>query len=129
MSESKKAKNYINKKTLKNLLSQQNKIKENYENNKIILDNNLISIKNTDDFFEENSEDIKHNLNELPQYSSLYLKRLEMTKQNLIKESKKNWPKIHICKNILDLKGQVRYIIFIIHYFYLGRINYNWIDI
>ena len=107
MSKSKQTKNFINKKTLKNLLSQQNKIKENYENTQKISDNNLMSIKNTDDFFEENSEDIKHTLKELPQYSSLYLKRLEMTKTNLIKESKQNWPKIHICKNILDLKGQV----------------------
>ena len=107
MSKSKQTKNFINNKAIKNLLSQQTKIKENYENTKNISDNDLMPIKNTDDFFEENSEDIKHTLKELPQYSSLYLKRLEMTKKTLIKESKENWPKIHICKNILDLKGQV----------------------
>ena len=107
MSKSKQPKNFINNKTIKNLISQQNRIKENYENTKNISDNNLMSIKNRDDFFEEHSEDIKHTLKELPQYSSLYLKRLEMTKKSLIKESKENWPKIHICKNILDLKGQV----------------------
>lgn len=108
MSKSKQAKTFINNKTLKNLLSQQNKIKENYENSKKCSDDVLMSIKNIDDFFEDYSENIKHTLKELPQYSSLYLKRLEMTKNSLINECKLNWPKIHICNNILDLKGQVR---------------------
>jgi hypothetical protein len=35
-----------------------------------------------------------------------------MTKQKLIEECKQKWPKIHICQNIVDLKGNV------IKYFY-----------
>jgi hypothetical protein len=60
------------------------------------------------------------NSDELPQYSSLYLKRLEMTKKKLLEDSKKKWPKVHICKNILDLKGNV-IILFIINIFYFRK--------
>ena len=107
MSKSQQTKNFLNKKSIKNLLSQQNKIKEKYENK---IDENgkeLMSIKTPDDFYPENSDNIKHNLKELPQYSSLYLKRLELTKNSLNEESEKKWPKTHICRNILDLKGRV----------------------
>ena len=105
MSKSKGCKNILNKNIKGNLLSQQNKLKELYEkgNN----DNKLISPKNTNDFYPNNFDGIEQNLQELPQYSSLYLKRLEMTKKYLINESKNKWPKIHICPNILDLKGKV----------------------
>ena len=109
MSKSKQNKNFLNKKALNNLLSQQNKIKEKYENLNISENNKKMTAnKNSDDFYEDNNDNIKHTLKELPQYSSLYLKRLEMTKTNLIEECKKKWPKIHICPNILDLKGKVR---------------------
>ena len=71
---------------------------------------------------------IKSNSNDLPQYSSLYLKRLEITKKKLFEDCKKKWPKVHICKNILDLKGNV-IIIFIIFFEFLERANYNWAHI
>ena len=50
---------------------------------------------------------MNNNSNDFPQYSSLYLKRLELTKPKLVDDCKKKWPKIHICNNILDLKGNV----------------------
>ena len=115
MSETKQIKSFFNIKHKKNLLSQQNIIKEEYEklgNNSL---NNIkfLSTKNTNDYNPENWDNIKHNLKELPQYSSLYLKRLEMTKKTLIDECKKKWPKTHICPNILDLKGKVnKYLLF-----------------
>ena len=89
-----------------------------------------MSIKNSDDYYPENFDNIKHNLKELPQYSALYLKRLELTKKCLIEESKKKWPKIHICPNILDLKGKVsEYLYLIKNFYYLGRTSNNWIDL
>lgn len=130
MSKSKQNKNFLNHKAINRLLSQQNSIKDKYE--KINIENNkeLMSIKKPDDYYPGNFDNIKHNLKELPQYSSLYLKRLELTKKKLIEESKNKWPKIHICPNILDLKGKVSNNIYlIINYYYLGRINNNWIDL
>ena len=109
MSKTKQIKSFFNNKSKNNLLSQQNIIKKKYENLEKNIDNNekFLSTKNSNDFNAENCDNIKHNLKELPQYSSLYLKRLEMTKKTLIQECKNKWPKIHICPNILDLKGTV----------------------
>lgn len=106
MSKTKKNGNFLNKKFLTELSSQQKKIIEIYEKD---VDNTQILTPNPDsnDFSIENFDNIKHNLKELPQYSSLYLKRLEMTKKTLIEKCKTKWAKIHICKNILDLKGSV----------------------
>lgn len=113
MSKAKKLGNYLNKKTLKQLSSLQNKIIENYEKNQNE-DNSekILPNKISNDFCIENLDNYKHNLKELPQYSSLYLKRLEMTKNSLFEESKKKWPKTYICPNILDLKGKVSSFIF-----------------
>ncbi len=92
----------------KNLSFQQNSIIEKYEklhndsaNKKLILNDNY------NDYHYEQLYNIKNNANELPQYSALYLKRLEITKKKLLEDCKIKWPKIHICKNILDLKGIV----------------------
>ena len=115
MSEKNQIKNYFNIKNKKNLLSQQNIIKEEYEklSNKSLNNAKFLPIKNSNDYNPENWDNIKHNLKELPQYSSLYLKRLEMTKKTLIEECKKKWSKTHICPNILDLKGKVNeYLLF-----------------
>lgn len=129
MSKSKQNKSFLSKKALNNLLSQQNKIKEKYESFGIAENNKKIApYQDSNDFYEDNFDNIKHTLKELPQYSSLYLKRLEMTKTTLLEESKKKWPKIQICPNILDLKGKVRKFFLIIFYF-LERINYYWINI
>lgn len=108
MSKRDKFINYFNNRHKTNLLAQNNNIKEIYENQKDIDNNNqLLSTKNENDFNIENWDNIKHTLKELPQYSSLYIRRLEMTRKKLIKECKNKWPKIHICPNILDLKGSV----------------------
>lgn len=109
MSKTKIIKNYFNNNIKNNLLLQQNAIKDKYENEGKNPNNKekFLPIKDANDFYPENFDNIKHNLNELPQYSSHYLKRLEMTKKTLIEECKNKWPKIHICPNILDLKGEV----------------------
>ncbi len=52
---------------------------------------------------------IENDLNKLSQYNSLYISRFNQTKNNLKQNSKKKWPNIKICDNILDLKGNVRY--------------------
>jgi len=88
--------------------SEKNQLIEKYEklqndsaNKKLILNDNY------NDYHYEQLYNIKNNANELPQYSALYLKRLEITKKKLLEDCKIKWPKIHICKNILDLKGIV----------------------
>ena len=84
MSETKQIKNFFNIKHKNQLLSQQNIIKEEYEK----LDNNplnndkFLPTKNGNDYNPKNWDNIKHNLKELPQYFSFYLKRLEMTKKH-----------------------------------------------
>ena len=108
MSKSSKLPKKLNNILKKNLSSQQNSIIEKYE--KLQNDSQsakLISYENTNDYHYEILYNIKNNSNEFPQYSALYLKRLEITKKKLLEDSKIKWPKIHICKNILDLKGIV----------------------
>jgi len=121
MSKSAKKQKNLNDFIKKNLSNQQKLIKEKYEKNKNDSNNNnLLSIKNKNDYHYELLYNINSNSDELPQYSSLYLKRLEMTKKKLLEDCKKKWPKVHICNNILDLKGNV-IIIFIINIFYFRK--------
>ena len=108
MSKSSKLQKNFNKFLKKSLLSQQNSAIEKYEKLQNDSDNkNLISLKNANDYHYEMLYNINNKTNELPQYSSLYLKRLEYTKKKLLEDCKIKWPKIPICKNILDLKGNV----------------------
>ena len=127
MSKSAKKQKNLNDFIKKNLSNQQKLIKEQYEKNQNDSNNKeLLSIKNINDYHYELLYNINSNSDELPQYSTLYLKRLEMTKKKLLEDCKKKWPKVHICKNILDLKGNV-IIIFIINIFcILERTNYYW---
>ena len=127
MSKSAKKQKNLNDFIKKNLSNQQKLIKEKYEKNQNDSNNkDLLSIKNINDYHYELLYNINSNSDELPQYSTLYLKRLEMTKKKLLEDCKKKWPKVHICKNILDLKGNV-IIIFIINIFYiLERADYHW---
>ena len=124
MSRSSKLQKNFNDFLKKSLSSQQKSVIEKYEklrndpNNK-----NLLSYKNTNDYHYEALYNINDNSNELPQYSTLYLKRLEFTKNKLLEDCKKKWPKIHICKNILDLKGSVIKLFII---FFIERTNYHW---
>lgn len=114
MSKSAKKQKNLNDFIKKNLSNQQKLIKEKYEKNQNDTNNkDLLSIKNINDYHYELLYNINSNSDELPQYSALYTKRLEMTKKKLLEDCKKKWPKVHICKNILDLKGNVK-IIFII---------------
>ena len=55
----------------------------------------------------------KNNLNNSLENNSIYRIRLEQAKGTLIELSKRKWPNIPICKNILELKGNVK-IIFIL---------------
>ena len=130
MSKSAKKQKNLNDFIKKNLSNQQKLIKEQYEKNQNDSNNKeLLSIKNINDYHYELLYNINSNSDEFPQYSALYLKRLEMTKKKLLEDCKKKWPKVHVCKNILDLKGNVK-IIFIINIFYiLERTNYLWTHI
>ena len=108
MSKSGKLSKKLNDILKKNLATQQNIIIDNYEKlQKESEANQKISPENTNDYHYELLYNIKNNSNDLPQYSTLYLKRLEITKKKLLEDCKIKWPKIHICKNILDLKGTV----------------------
>ena len=120
MSKSSKLQKNFNSFLKTNLSNQQKIVVENYEK----LQNgskygNLISYKNTNDYHYETLYNINNTSNELPQYSSLYLKRLELTKKRLLEDCRIKWPKITVCKNILDLKGTV------IKYFYNIYFIYN----
>ena len=55
----------------------------------------------------------RNNLNNSLENNSIYKIRLEQAKDTLIELSKRKWPNIPICKNILELKGNVK-IIFIL---------------
>ena len=108
MSKSKKLQKNFNDFLKKNLSSQQKSLLEIYEKQqKDSNAKNLMSYKNNNDYHYETLYNVNNNSNDFPQYSSLYLKRLELTKPKLVDDCKKKWPKIHICNNILDLKGNV----------------------
>ena len=117
MSKSKKLQKNFNDFLKKNLSSQQKSLLEIYEKQqKDSNTKNLTSYKNNNYYHYETLYNVNNNSNDFPQYSSLYLKRLELTKKKLVDDCKMKWPKIHICNNILDLKGNV-IIFFIILYF------------
>jgi hypothetical protein len=44
------------------------------------------------------------------QYSHLYFVRLTQIKNDLHKIAERKWPHLKICKNILDVKGKVKFI-------------------
>jgi hypothetical protein len=93
-----------------NLSNQQDKLIQFY--------NDLDSSNNT--FLEKDSNYYKNNLPasyfnnrdelSLQQSPNIFTNRLNQTKDNLIKQSKEKWPNINICKNILDLKRNVKLI-------------------
>ena len=55
----------------------------------------------------------RNNLNNSLENNTIYKIRLEQAKETLIELSKRKWPNVPICKNILELKGNVK-IIFIL---------------
>jgi hypothetical protein len=102
-------KNYLNHTTFnQGLLSQQNNLIQFYnsinnKNSNIINDlTNFSSINKKN----ENTEIKKEEL--ILECDNIYNIRLNETKEGLIKLSKNKWPNIEICKNILELKGNVK---------------------
>jgi hypothetical protein len=43
------------------------------------------------------------------QYSHLYFIRLTEIKTDIVKLATKKWPNVKICKNLLDVKGKVKF--------------------
>jgi hypothetical protein len=118
-------KNHLNISTFKkNLLKQQDNLIEFYNN---INQNNHIILDNDSNYYTNNAfYKIKDNNKNITN-SNIFNIRLIQTKENLTKLSKIKWPTTTICKNILELKGNVNKIniIFLI----LGRKSHNWLNI
>ena len=112
-------KNYLNYEKFKKSLSRQQNMfielytKENLNRNQNVI-TNIISPKEMvkcENLLSNISQ--KNNLNNSLENNSIYRIRLEQAKGTLIELSKRKWPNIPICKNILELKGNVK-IIFIL---------------
>jgi len=108
-------KNYLNNETFKeNLMKQQNKLLKLYnkENNNNLED--FSYIKPSTFYYNNKSLNLSEgNFNTLLENNdkNIYIIRLEQTKKVLIELSQRKWPNIIICKNILDIKGNVKIII------------------
>ncbi len=95
----------------KNLSIQQDNLIQFYndldETNNKFLEKDSIYYKNNlnDSFFNNNKDELS--LSILP---NIYTIRFNQTKDILSKLSQEKWPNINICKNILDLKGNVKII-------------------
>ena len=103
-------KNYLNINTFNSgLLNQQKNLihlynNKNFENRNIIESElNYYSRNNS----QNNNYDII-NENE-SKCANIFNIRLNQTRDKLIKLSENKWPNINICKNILELKGNVNY--------------------
>jgi len=112
MSSKKKIlKNHLNLSTFnQSLLNQQNNLIELY-NNINLSDKNML--RNESMFYLNNQLNIqfkKIKEEELSKSSNIFEIRLNQTKDNLRKSCIKRWPNINICKNILELKGNVKII-------------------
>ena len=97
-----------------NLMKQQNKLLELYnkENNNNLED--FSYIKPSTFYYNNKSLNLSEgNFNTLLENNdkNIYIIRLEQTKEVLIELSQRKWPNITICKNILDIKGNVKIII------------------
>jgi hypothetical protein len=107
--------NYLNNETFKeNLMKQQNKLLKLYnkENNNNLED--FSYIKPSTLYYNNKSLNLSEgNFNTLLENNdkNIYIIRLEQTKEVLIELSQRKWPNITICKNILDIKGNVKIII------------------
>lgn len=107
-------KNYLNyEKFKKGLIEQQNKfidllnkesLNKSQKDISYINPNELINYKNILPNLSQN------NINIPPETNNIYKIRLEQAKPALIELSQRKWPNIAICKNILELKGNVKII-------------------
>ena len=91
------------------LLNQQNNLihlynNENFEN---------INILESEINYYSNNNSHNYNFNKINEQESkcanIFNIRLNQTKDKLIKLSQYKWPNNNICKNILELKGNVNY--------------------
>ena len=105
-------KNYLNYELLKKSLKiQQNKLMLSYniESNINIHNNSSFKLKLEDNNYINNSRNLNDDniININLENNEIFKIRLEQTKEALIELSKKKWPNINICQNILELKGNV----------------------
>ena len=111
-------KNYLNYEKFKKSLSKQQNMfidlytKENLNRSQNVF-TNIISPKEMVKCENLLPNISQNNLNNSLENNSIYKIRLEQSKETLIDLSKRKWPNIPICKNILELKGNVK-IIFIL---------------
>ena len=93
-----------------NLSIQQDKLIQFY--NDLDSSNNIFQEKDSN-YYKNNLPALYFNNKDelsLQQSPNIFTIRFNQTKDNLIKQSKEKWPNINICKNILDLKGNVKLI-------------------
>ena len=111
-------KNYLKYDIFKeNLIKQQNKLIQLYkEENSKMNSNNSSYIKPSNSKYENLFNNFpESDLNfSLLDKNNIYKIRLKQTKDTLIEQSKIKWPNINICKNLLELKGNVKIIIILI---------------
>ena len=105
-------KNYLNYELLKKSLKiQQNKLIQSFhiESNTNIQKNSSFKLKLEENNYINNSPNLSDNniININVENNEIFKIRLEQTKEALIELSKKKWPNINICQNILELKGNV----------------------
>ena len=106
-SKNKILKNNLNISTFnQSLLNQQNNLKELY-NNINPIDKNIIIKNDINNFHLQNVQLKTIKEEDLSKNTNIYFIRFNQVKDNLIKSSIKKWPNINICKNILELKGNV----------------------
>ena len=90
----------------KNLYNQQEHLIQFY--NKLIISDNTYLETDSNYYMNELPFSEIDNKDELPLWSNIFKIRFKQTKDILIKLSEKKWPNINICKNILELKGNVK---------------------
>ena len=105
-------KNYLNYEFLKkSLQNQQKQLIQSYniESNINIQNNSSFKLKLKENNCINNSPNLSDNnlININLENNEIFKIRLEQTKEALIELSKKKWPNINICQNILELKGNV----------------------
>ena len=113
-------KNYLNcEKFRESLLKQQNKFFELY--NQEIVNNNRVQnslnklIPDISNYYNISPKQIiNKNINITPEDNSIFKIRLDQTRESLTELSKIKWPNLTVCKNILELKGNVNYTNYII---------------
>lgn len=108
-------KNYLNyEKFGESLLKQQKKFFELY--NQEIVNNNTGQnslnkiLPDVSNYYNISpNQIINKNIHITPEDNSIFKIRLDQTRESLTELSKIKWPNLTVCKNILELKGNVNY--------------------